>query len=897
MSEKLGEIGQDTAPKSFETVLRAERKFLGILDQDDTTALCLSGGGIRSATFALGVLQGLAKQDLLQQFDYLSTVSGGGYIGGWLTAWRKNRGLANVMLGLKTPDSPAGRHLRQYSNYLSPKMGLFSADTWTLLTIFIRNLFLNFLILLPLLAAGVSAVLLWAAMLDSSRSVPRWMLQGLGVLTGGLIVVAVAHAGMWLPALGKTKLPNEKGSVSRALGSERQFLFWQVAPTVLAAMLGCLTWYGAASRVHPIDYGLATAMGIGAGIQVIGWGLAARHAESPNRMGWVTIVLFGAGGGAMIWGISHSAIHTFLVADPKRYQLLAVPLTLVAVSLLEFLFSGVGSWHETIKDQDREWLARASAWMLIAAAVWLVGNALVLYGPALLLLPQTYWRVSIAKGLGGTLFSGGLSGALATYLGWSPLTSSTGEKDAKAAKRWRSWLATHGAEKLLAPLFIVAIVGGMSLGTGAVMQGAQSLVSAIALFSIVPETVSPAFALGTLLAFLTLGCCASWVFSVNRFSLNAMYRNRLIRAYLGASRADRNPDPLTGFDPSDNVLMKEIYSADLTRTVAERRPFHILNLALNVTDGSELAWQQRQARPFTISPMFAGFGGANEPAAYQRSADYTDAGGISLGTAISVSGAAASPNMGYHSSKILTMLMALFNARLGAWLPNPSRQETLASGGPSSPVVMLKEMFGYTGADQPWVYLSDGGHFENLGLYEMVRRRVRYIVVSDASADPSYSLEDLTNALQKIRVDLGVSSWLIAAPEMHNQRGKKGSHAALIQLKYPPDGDAETVGWVLYLKPAFSGVEQVQSPDVYKYGCENAAFPHQSTSDQFFDETQFESYRRLGEQTIEQLVKGRTPKKVADLINLIHHDGYSSSEASAAALATMMRATSMQAED
>src|SRR5262249_12763068 len=122
-------------------------------------ALCFSGGGIRSATFGLGVLQGLARRGLLNMFDFVSTVSGGGYLGSWLSAWIHRKGLPRVEDRLKNemPSSPLSPepdpivHLRTYSNYMSPKVGLLSADTWTLVAIFIRNLILNWLVLLPLI--------------------------------------------------------------------------------------------------------------------------------------------------------------------------------------------------------------------------------------------------------------------------------------------------------------------------------------------------------------------------------------------------------------------------------------------------------------------------------------------------------------------------------------------------------------------------------------------------------------------------------------------------------------------------------------------------------------------------------------------------------------------------
>jgi hypothetical protein len=148
-----------------------------------------------------------------------------------------------------------------------------------------------------------------------------------------------------------------------------------------------------------------------------------------------------------------------------------------------------------------------------------------------------------------------------------------------------------------------------------------------------------------------------------------------------------------------------------------------------------------------------------KPFQFSTSERFGDKEGISLGTAMAISGAAASPNMGYHSSAGVTFLMALFNVRLGWWLGNPGKEgeATFRYDGPQTAVVpLLQETFGLTTDDQPYVYLSDGGHFENLGLYEMVRRRCRFIVISDAGCDPPFAFEDLGNAARKIELDLGV---------------------------------------------------------------------------------------------------------------------------------------------
>src|SRR5437867_4567004 len=143
--------------------------------KEQRAALCISGGGIRSATFGLGVLQGLARCGLLNKFHYLSTVSGGGYIGSWLSAWihRAKDGLASVADQLARPSETARptpepveiQNLRSYSNYLSPRLGLFSADSWTLVGTYLRNLLLNWSVIIPLLAAVLTLPWIYTALL------------------------------------------------------------------------------------------------------------------------------------------------------------------------------------------------------------------------------------------------------------------------------------------------------------------------------------------------------------------------------------------------------------------------------------------------------------------------------------------------------------------------------------------------------------------------------------------------------------------------------------------------------------------------------------------------------------------------------------------------------------
>jgi hypothetical protein len=226
---------------------------------------------------------------------------------------------------------------------------------------------------------------------------------------------------------------------------------------------------------------------------------------------------------------------------------------------------------------------------------------------------------------------------------------------------------------------------------------------------------------------------------------------------------------------------------------------------------------------------------------------------------MSISGAAASPNMGYNSSPATAFLMTLFNVRLGAWLPNPACAPTMGDrirrSGPSNSLrAVLRELGGATD-DRGWdIYLSDGGHFENLGLYEMIRRRCRYIVVSDAGADPDCAYADLGGAVRKAKIDLNVD---IRFEELRiSSRDKplagplKQRAWALGEISYPEGGR----GQILYLKPSYFGRDL--PVDVVSYAAASKTFPHESTGDQFFSESQFESYRRLGFFFMDGLGKG-----------------------------------------
>jgi hypothetical protein len=162
---------------------------------------------------------------------------------------------------------------------------------------------------------------------------------------------------------------------------------------------------------------------------------------------------------------------------------------------------------------------------------------------------------------------------------------------------------------------------------------------------------------------------------------------------------------------------------------------------------------------------------------------------------------------------------------------------------------MIQEALGLTDGTKGYVYLSDGGHFDNLGLYEMVRRRCRLIIISDAGCDPDFGFEDLGNACRKISIDQDVDIEFEALKMVSRKTPPvEGPYFAVASIKYRGHGAKE--GLLVYIKPNFQGIEPIS---VRSYALKATVFPHESTADQFFGESQFEAYRALGRFAIDHI--------------------------------------------
>jgi len=227
--------------------------------------------------------------------------------------------------------------------------------------------------------------------------------------------------------------------------------------------------------------------------------------------------------------------------------------------------------------------------------------------------------------------------------------------------------------------------------------------------------------------------------------------------------------------------------------------------------------------------------------------------GLDLGTAMAVSGAAAAPNRGVTTIRPLVFIMTLLNIRLGYWLPNPriarrpSWLDRLALRRGPGPKYLLKESLGQVTGRAPFVNVSDGGHIENLGMYQLLRRHCRLIIAVDGERDPELRFRSLVKLMLYARIEMGIEIEMDLDPIRRDSDGISSQHFALEKIHYAP---GET-GRLLYIKSSLTGDEYEY---VREYASRNPDFPHETTADQFFNEDRFEAYRALGYHIGEQAI-------------------------------------------
>lgn len=847
--------------------------------------LAFSGGGIRSATFNLGIIQSLAAVGLLNMVDYLSTVSGGGYVGSWLSAWISRRGGDRASIAeelrrqLKASSNEAKpRHqearqiqwLRRFSNYITPRTGVLGIDFLQAVVTWVRNVLLNqyilvaFICFLLLVPWGLALAVSW---LGRELGADYWLLST-GVLALGATSLATLTLGFRSARISAGERPYRQN-----VGYEIGYAY------CLSALFSGIGLIGSAI---PRDLALPIAL---AGFVVyvfswtIGWFLSFLLSADGLAFGKCRRVHVAAARGSLaagvVLGLALFVLVTFTASmsgphvDAQRVLLATVlgP-TIATVAILVALTAHIGFAGRGLGEPLREWWSRMGAVIVRANLFWLALAGTALYGPFGVLYADK-WAAAGGLAWLATTIGGAFAGA----------SVRTGDRKGKGKldllARFAPYVFCIGLMIFISFYFYRAVDANWNSDGSATHEcvidenrnaatnstagrgAAQQLCSFDAysehvrdLLGEMEKSAGGFFSVKWLpgLAFFISAILLAWTADVNVFSLHMFYRNRLERCYLGASNKNRREDDFTGLDTRDSPRLSSLV----------QRPLPIINTALNITQTGNLAWQERKGASFTFTPLYCGFQfenemGVDEPA-YQPTRDYVSSekspGWIALIMPVTISGAAASPNWGYHTNPATSFLMTMFNIRLGWWMQNPLKGEFWRRAGPKwASRSLLNELTGSTTSEKGFVYLSDGGHFENLGLYELVRRRCRYIVVCDAGCDPLFQFEDLGNAIRKIRIDMGIDIDIDVRPLVPDpQTGKSQFHCAIGRVNY----QCADRGYLLYIKPTLRGHEPT---DVRQYRDLHLTFPHETTGDQWFGESQFESYRQLGRHIAKMVVE------------------------------------------
>jgi hypothetical protein len=343
------------------------------------------------------------------------------------------------------------------------------------------------------------------------------------------------------------------------------------------------------------------------------------------------------------------------------------------------------------------------------------------------------------------------------------------------------------------------------------------------------------------------GLFAGFVVNANYIGIGRMYRDRLMELFM----PDREAIQLNQWQRAGTADQ-----FDLVRLVdgqgRPQRPLHLVNCNVVMVGARQDRFRGRGGDSFALSPLYSG----SSATGWIETKNLGD-GHFTLATAVAASGAAASPHAGVAGrgitrNPLVSLLLSLTNVRLGYWIRNPRASRKPRYWHKWFPPNLLlpgirQGLFGSgTTENAFFIELTDGGHFDNTGLYELIRRRAKVIVLSQGSQDLAYSKDDLANAIQRVRVDFGVHIRFNNAnypledilPPALGQVARRGW--ALGTIRYP---GTDKPGILLYLQAApIAGM----NADTVSYWRRNVDFPNQTTADQFFDEEQLEAYRELG---------------------------------------------------
>jgi choline dehydrogenase-like flavoprotein len=828
---------------------------------DDVTGLALSGGGVRSATFNLGVLQTLASCRLLRRVDVLSTVSGGGYIGAFVGRWFDRlrpqaewggearrpveHAADQVERGLTDPDSKEVGWLRKHGNYIAPSG---AGDRQVNTAIFIRSFlsvhFVVGLLLFTIFGIGVA------------------IRYGLDTTSAALAIAGINTTGLPLGRL-----------LKGTLGIFFSPWFFAFEAVVLLLVLPRIIGYWIVSQ--------------------------RRH----GRFEWTALLaLFVLAGAILFAGVRNG---------------LNVPAVLFGLSLLLAFGHVEVAWHRGRVREDAIGRGSVETQRLRTRNQLTsdLGLALVLAAGAFVFaLVDSIGHALQQRAAGNAVYAAAFASFFAALMALAPMVRLIANLFANDKKKTTgSALPRPSREQIMAgvlaavlftlPLVFVSFAAHGAFDGGRAFRDGLAI-TALAFF------LSVIFALPAALTF------------INRSSLAQVYAARLARAYLGATNPVRRRPyaaNVTEVVAGDDVGSIRDYKPYMTGG-----PLHLINMTVNQTVdfSSQRGNRDRKGEILTVSPIGMTIGeqwhasweepaadeaeGGRQPAVrlvplgYQRGTGHPlvdemetptkEPEMLSLREWIAISGAAVGPGRGQTTQLGTALLYGLANLRTGYWWDSGISQFARAG----FPHLTAFRRFGYLLAfyfqsqtlllsewvarfpgpwDRFW-YLSDGGFFETTGAYELIRRRVPRIIVCDASADPTYEMDSFANLMRKVRIDLDADIRAVPAGELAGLGIPEGIAERLgtldeLRPRFNGDGALDAYAskdaalfWVwygteprrrsvlLYLKSTLTGDEP---GDITHYQRTHRQFPHEPTSDQSFDEAQWESYRALGEHRMRKL--------------------------------------------
>lgn len=802
-----------------------------------TVGLAISGGGIRSATFGLGILQALAGKNLIRQIDFLSTVSGGGFIGSFLgrlftrsvvTTAADPAGRAQDLL--KDPRSSPLWWLRTQANYLFASG---SRDAvYNISTVF-RNLLSLHLVMAAVLFVGFCILAGLPTLLPVAKL--------LSLIPTPATAPAVLSSWWWLPLV-VTILAILPAALGYWLAPKTGFLRPH-SPWPLAAWAVLLLGAGA---MLAIPGGLPFAA-VGLIVLPLAWlwqevarWKAPLGSEAPDKIGTVVrtrladglsealtlfVILFlvvfvdsvGATAAVQRDGIQN-AIHTVGALLPFLSALLGSRAQVNLGSFVEEIQSGSFSLTGLAR--------KAAAGLVLVYAVWLSMCAHLLFGC------NTTW--GWLAGAIAVVFSLALGRAF-DFLNLSSLHN---HYKSRVNRTFQG--ATNPAR-----LYPTPADDGRDISH-------PHAADDIAYVDYHPEQNGGPVHL--------INVC------VNRsvdFASNQDIRDRR-----GLSMA---------ISPIGVTVGRDAFAtwAPVSKLTRWMRLMRWIQGAAEDPSGS----QKKVALKPLIDPANPN---AFHPLASTKAATAAVE-PLSLGAWTAVSGAAFSTGMGRDTTLATSLLNGLLNIRLGFWWNSGIRYEERPGCYPENlwrrikrlPVTLfrmqsmiLAEWLARYHGDSRWFwYLSDGGHFEVTGAYELIRRRLEFMIISDAGADPQYQWSDLALLTQLVRQDFRAeirwrtpSEALAEAPDWIWQWVKLSgltsldsisrtgaANSALAQvIYYDSDHRPVQTSWLLLVKAA---VLESCSRDVLTQAAVDTSFPNDPTINQAYNDVKWEAYRALGEQS------------------------------------------------